>query len=128
LLLGGHWLPLAVTDDLLFRLGTDAQRLGELHDELLPDEGFGTGGFGARIEPYRSRPGTTEFTIFVRNPFEREETATIAFAGDRRTVELAPKGEATATFVVTSDAPRRLAADLTVGAVRFGQQAEAIVE
>jgi hypothetical protein len=32
------------------------------------------------------------------------------------------------TFVVTSDAPRRLAADLTVGAVRFGQQAEAIVE
>jgi len=128
LLLGGHWLPLAVTDDLLFRLGTDAQRLGELHDELLPDEGFGTAGFGARIEPYRSRPGTTEFTVFVRNPFERAETATIGFAGEQRTIELGPKGEAAVTFVVTSEAPRRLAADLTVGSARFGQQAEAIVE
>ena len=128
LLLGGHWLPLAVTDDLLFRLGTDAQRLGELHRELLPDEGFGTAGFGARIEPYRSRVGTTEFTVHVRNPFDRAETATVRFAGEERTVELEPRGEATVTFTVASDGPRRLAADLTVGETRFGQQAEAIVE
>ena len=128
LLLGGHWLPLAVTDDLLLRLGSDAQRLGELHRELLPDEGFGTAGFGARIEPYRSSPGTTEFTVHVRNPFEREQTATVRFAGEEQTLELGAFGEASLSFTVTSAGPRRLAAELTVGETRFGQQAEALVE
>jgi glyoxylase-like metal-dependent hydrolase (beta-lactamase superfamily II) len=128
LLLGGHWLPLAVTDDLLFRLATDAERLRELHHDLLPAEGFGTEGFGARIEPYRSQPGTTEFTVFVRNPFNRDETATVVLDGQTRTVELAPHGEAAVAFTVTSDRARRLAAHLTVGETKFGQQAEAIVE
>jgi glyoxylase-like metal-dependent hydrolase (beta-lactamase superfamily II) len=128
LLLGGHWLPLAVTDDLLFRLATDAERLRELHHDLLPEEGFGTEGFGARIEPYRSQPGTTEFTVFVRNPFDRDETATVVLDGQTRTVELAPHGEAAVAFTVTSDRARRLAAHLTVGETKFGQQAEAIVE
>jgi glyoxylase-like metal-dependent hydrolase (beta-lactamase superfamily II) len=128
LLLGGHWLPLAVTDDLLFRLATDAERLRELHHDLLPAEGFGTEGFGARIEPYRSQPGTTEFTVFVRNPFDRDETATVVLDGQTRTVELAPHGEAAVAFTVTSDRARRLAAHLTVGETKFGQQAEAIVE
>ena len=128
LLLGGHWLPLAVTDDLLFRLATDAERLRELHRELLPEEGFGTQGFGARIEPYRSKPGTTEFTVAVRNPFERDETATVTLDGQTRTVELGPRGEAEVAFTVTSEGPRRLAAELTVGGTKFGQQAEAVVE
>jgi glyoxylase-like metal-dependent hydrolase (beta-lactamase superfamily II) len=128
LLLGGHWLPLAVTDDLLFRLATDAERLRELHRDLLPEEGFGTEGFGARIEPYRSKPGATEFTVFVRNPFDRDETATVVLDGQTRMVELAPHGEAAVAFTVTSGGPRRLAADLTVGETKFGQQAEAIVE
>jgi glyoxylase-like metal-dependent hydrolase (beta-lactamase superfamily II) len=128
LLLGGHWLPLAVTDDLLFRLATDAERLAELHRDLLPEEGFGTEGFGARIEPYRSKPGTTAFTVLVRNPFGREETATVVLDGQTRTVELAPHGEAEVSFTVTSDGPRRLAADLTVGGTKFGQQAEAVIE
>jgi glyoxylase-like metal-dependent hydrolase (beta-lactamase superfamily II) len=128
LLLGGHWLPLAVTDDLLFRLATDAERLRELHRELLPEEGFGTQGFGARIEPYRSRPGTTEFTVAVRNPFDRDETATVTLDGQTQTVELGARGEAEVTFTVTSEGPRRLAAELTVGGTKFGQQAEAVVE
>jgi len=128
LLLGGHWLPLAVTDDLLFRLATDAERLRELHRELLPEEGFGTQGFGARIEPYRSKPGTTEFTVAVRNPFDRDETATVTLDGQTRTVELGPRGEAEVAFTVTSEGPRRLAAELTVGGTKFGQQAEAVVE
>jgi glyoxylase-like metal-dependent hydrolase (beta-lactamase superfamily II) len=128
LLLGGHWLPLAVTDDLHFRLATDAERLRELHRELLPEEGFGTQGFGARIEPYRSRPGTTEFTVAVRNPFDRDETATVTLDGQTQTVELGARGEAEVTFTVTSEGPRRLAAELTVGGTKFGQQAEAVVE
>ncbi len=128
LLLGGHWLPLTVTDDLLSRLTADAERLRELHRELLPAEGFGSEGFGARIEPYRSRPGTTEFTVHVRNPFDRTETATVVFAGLERTLELDPHAEAAVTFTVTSDGSRRLCADLTVGGTKFGAQAEAVVE
>jgi glyoxylase-like metal-dependent hydrolase (beta-lactamase superfamily II) len=128
LLLGGHWLPMPLTADRLFRLGIDAERLVELHRELLPEEGFGTDGFGARIEPYRSSPGTTEFTVFVRNPFDRAETATVAFAGQEQSLELEAHGEAALTFTVTSEGPRRLAATLTVGDAKFGQQAEALVE
>ena len=64
----------------------------------------------------------------VRNPFDREQTATVRFAGEERTVDLEPSGEAAVTFTVTSAGPRRLAAELTVGETRFGQQAEALVE
>jgi glyoxylase-like metal-dependent hydrolase (beta-lactamase superfamily II) len=127
LLLGGHWLPLALTDERLQGLETDARKLTELHTELLPEEGFGTEGFGARIEPYRSAPGTTEFTVLVRNPFDRPESATVVLDGQERTVELDAHGEGTVAFTVTSAGPRRLGADLTVGGTRFGQQAEAIV-
>jgi glyoxylase-like metal-dependent hydrolase (beta-lactamase superfamily II) len=127
LLLGGHWLPLALTDERLQGLETDARKLTELHTELLPEEGFGTEGFGARIEPYRSAPGTTEFTVLVRNPFDRPESATVVLDGQERTVELDARGEGTVAFTVTSAGPRRLGADLTVGGTRFGQQAEAIV-
>src|SRR4051794_19306379 len=55
LFISGHWAPHEVTDELLDRLLADGQRLEELHAELLPEESFGAGGFGARIEPYRSR-------------------------------------------------------------------------
>ena len=128
LLLGGHWLPIELTDARLEQLERDAIRLTELHQKLLPVESFGTAGFGARVEPYRSKPGTTEFTVIVLNPFDSLQTATVVFAGQTQTVELAPHGEATATFTVTSGSPRRLAADLTVGETHFGQQAEAVIE
>jgi glyoxylase-like metal-dependent hydrolase (beta-lactamase superfamily II) len=136
LLLGGHWLPLVVTDDLIDRLTADADRLAELHDELLPAEGFGTDGFGARIEPYRMAPGSTDVTVAVRNPFARPETARVRLvvpAGwdvvpAEREVALEPNGTATVGFRVDAQAPGRIAADLTVGETRFGRQAEAIVE
>jgi glyoxylase-like metal-dependent hydrolase (beta-lactamase superfamily II) len=127
LLLGGHWLPFELTGERLEQLERDAARLVELHEELLPAESFGTAGFGARIEPYRSKPGTTEFTVWVRNPFDRAETATVVFAGETQTVELMPRGEAPVAFTVASDSPRVLAADLTVGDTHFGQQAEAVI-
>jgi glyoxylase-like metal-dependent hydrolase (beta-lactamase superfamily II) len=128
LLLGGHWLPIELTEERLHALERDAARLVELHEELLPAESFGTAGFGARIEPYRSRPGTTEFTVWVRNPFDRAETATVVLAGESQTVELDAHGEATLTFTVTSDSPRTIAADLTIGETAFGLQAEAVIE
>jgi glyoxylase-like metal-dependent hydrolase (beta-lactamase superfamily II) len=136
LLLGGHWLPLAVTDELLDQLETDAERLTALHEALLPADGFGTAPAGARIEPYRAAPGTTEFTVTVLNPFDRTETAhvrLVAPAGwtvepPERDVELEPRGAASLAFRVAATGAGRIAAELTVGDARFGQQAEAIVE
>jgi glyoxylase-like metal-dependent hydrolase (beta-lactamase superfamily II) len=144
LLLGGHWPPQEVTAEWLDRLQVDAERLEELHRKLLPEDvDFGAEGFGARIEPYRStvRAGETlELHVAVRNPFDRQERATVRLvvpAGwpepAAQEVELAPLGEATARFELAVDGVEpvhraRIAADLTVGETPFGQQAEALVE
>jgi glyoxylase-like metal-dependent hydrolase (beta-lactamase superfamily II) len=136
LIVSGHWLPCEVTDELLDALQRDAQRTLELHRELLPEEGFGAEGFGARIEPYRVRGPSAELDVTVRNPFDREETATVRLVvPDGWTVlpaeqqlDLAPHGEDVARFRVTATESGWLAAELTVGETRFGQQAEAHVE
>ena len=136
LLLGGHWLPLRVTDDLLDRLAADAERLAELHRELLPAAGLGTEGFAARIEPYHGTPATTEYRVIVRNPFDTPEPARVRLvvpAGWHTTpaeqeLELTAGGEATATFRVEAAGTGAFAADVTIGETRFGQQAEALVE
>jgi len=135
-IVSGHWLPERVTDEYLDRLLADGRRTAELHRELLPDEGFGAEGFGARIEPYRSKGPTAELDVTVRNPFDRAETATVRLvvpAGWRATpaeqdVQLDAHGESTVRFVVEAAGPGRVAADLTVGGTRFGEQAEAVLE
>jgi len=140
-IVSGHWPPLAVTDALLDGLAADGARVAELHRELLPDEaGFGPGGFGARIEPYRSTVATgaaVELDIEVRNPFDRPETAVVRLVVPAgwaepapQEVALPPRGEAVLHFAaVAGPAARRarVGADLTVGGVPFGQQAEALV-
>jgi glyoxylase-like metal-dependent hydrolase (beta-lactamase superfamily II) len=143
LVVSGHWQPLEVTDAWLQRLAVDGRRLEELHRELLPEEGLGPVGFGARIEPYRSasRPGgELELDVHVRNPFDREATAAVELelpagweaAPARGEIAVEPLGEATLSFRVrvgpTPVRRARVGADLTVGEVRFGQQAEALVD
>jgi glyoxylase-like metal-dependent hydrolase (beta-lactamase superfamily II) len=143
LLIPGHWPPREVTDEYLDRLLADGQRLAELHRELLPleDVDFGAEGFGARIEPYRSQAAAgdaIELDVTIRNPFARVATAAVALAlppgwsaVPSQETELAPLGEATLRFRVTAGTPARRArigADLTVGGVPFGQQAEALVD
>ena len=135
LVLGGHWLPFELTDERLEQLTVDAERFVEAHRDVLAEESFGVGGFGARIEPYRAAPGRTEFAVAVRNPFDRPETARVRLVVPdgwevepaEREVALAPRGEAGVTFTVDATGPGVLAADLTVGETAFGQQAEAIV-
>jgi hypothetical protein len=139
----GHWQPLEVTDAWLEQLTVDGRRVAGLHGELLPDEGFGPEGFGARIEPYRSAApagGEVELEVLVRNPFERRETAAVLLvvplgweaSPSPAEVAVEPYGEATVRFRLrVGDEPARrarVAADLTVGGVRFGQQAEALVD
>jgi glyoxylase-like metal-dependent hydrolase (beta-lactamase superfamily II) len=136
-IISGHWLPREVDDAYLDGLLRDALRVAELHRDVLPEEGFGTDGFGARIEPYRTSAGRrVDFTVTVRNPFDRSETAVVRLdvpAGwtvepERRELDLEPKAEGVVTFAVVPSGPGRLAADLTIGETRFGEQAEAVVE
>jgi glyoxylase-like metal-dependent hydrolase (beta-lactamase superfamily II) len=144
LVISGHWPPQEVTPELLERLAADGARLAELHRELLPEEvEFGPEGFGARIEPYRSRVPSgeqLELSVTVRNPFDRPEVATVRLVvppgwpePEAQEVELAARAEAPVRFSIdTTGAPpaerARIAADLTVGEARFGQQADAVVE
>jgi glyoxylase-like metal-dependent hydrolase (beta-lactamase superfamily II) len=138
IIVSGHWLPLEVKERDLDRMLEDGRRTAELQRELLPEDGFGTTGFGARIEPYRSRvaPGdTVVLDVTVRNPFDRDETAVVALvvpagwdAPPAQEVELEARGEAVVRFSVVAAGAGRVAADLTVGDSRFGQQAEALVE
>lgn len=140
LVVSGHWQPQDVDEAWVEQLRADAVRFVELHRELLPADGFGAQGFGARIEPYRPTlaPGATAaFEVTVRNPFESAETATVRLvvpAGwtaspPEQEIQVEPNGEAVVGFRVTVGATGgRLAADLTVAGARFGQQAEALVE
>jgi glyoxylase-like metal-dependent hydrolase (beta-lactamase superfamily II) len=145
LLISGHWVPRPVTPEYLDELAAAGARLARAHRDLLPLDSvdFGAGGFGARIEPYRSevRGGDAiGVSVQVRNPFGRADEAVVrlvapdgwaALPAECR-MPLAARGTATATFEVrppkgTVARRARIAADLSVGTVRFGQQAEALV-
>jgi glyoxylase-like metal-dependent hydrolase (beta-lactamase superfamily II) len=145
IVVSGHWLPLEVTDEYLDRIEADGRRLAELHRELLPleDVDFDAEGFGARIAPYRShvRAGETlGVEVEVRNPFGRDDVAVVRLVApdgwqvdpEQRDVPLGARQTGVAAFSLRPAGPpvrrARIAADLTVGGVRFGQQAEALVD
>jgi glyoxylase-like metal-dependent hydrolase (beta-lactamase superfamily II) len=145
IVVSGHWFPLDVTDEYLDRIEADGTRMAALHRELLPldDVDFGAEGFGARIAPYRStvRAGETiELEVEVRNPFGRDEAAVVRLAvpdgwqasPEQAEAPLEPHGTGVVRFAVRpADAAvrrARVGADLTVGGVPFGQQAEALVD
>jgi glyoxylase-like metal-dependent hydrolase (beta-lactamase superfamily II) len=145
LFLSGHWPPREVTDEYLEQLLVGGRRLDELHRELLPleDVDFGPEGFPVRIEPYRPTiaPGeAVELDVTVRNPFDRADSAEVrlvtppGWTADppERTVELGARAETQLRFRVSPNGAdsvlrARVAVDLTVGGVRFGEQAEALV-
>jgi glyoxylase-like metal-dependent hydrolase (beta-lactamase superfamily II) len=143
LIVGGHWGPMRVDEAQLDRLLDVGTRIAELHRELLPleDVDFGAEGFGARIEPYRATVapgGELELEVELRNPFDREETGTVRLVvppgwdGDERELTLAPRASATVALRVRAGSEparrARVAADVTVGGIPFGQQAEALVD
>lgn len=143
LLLGGHWPPHEVTPEYVEQIERDAERLAALHDELLPAEGFGEIGFGAGIEPYRAavRAGDSlELQVTARNPFSHEASVDVSlvlpsgWSAERfsDSAQVEPQGDAVFRFVVepTSQPVRRarVAAEVVVDGVPFGQQAEALVD
>ena len=145
LMISGHWLPRPVTEEYLQELHRAGTELARLHRELLPLDvvDFGAGGFGARIEPYRSEVRLGEevaLRVHVRNPFRRDAEASVRLAVPvgwtaepaEVAMNVAALGEAQTDFVVRPGPDRpvrraRIGADLTVDGARFGQQAEALV-
>jgi glyoxylase-like metal-dependent hydrolase (beta-lactamase superfamily II) len=122
LILGGHWPPLEVDDEVLAKLREHGDRVEALHRELLPPERV-----EARIEPYRSRvaPGASfEVDVFVsRGPAEIELVCPEGWS-----VEAVSESGFRVTAAGSPAARVRIAADVAVDGVRYGQLAEALVD
>jgi len=144
LMASGHWEPRWVDDDHLDDLAESGRLVDDLHERLLPLEevGIGPDGQAARLLPYRRTAVVEEpltYTVQVRNPFPERAAAEVALVmplGWRSSeseiaLELGPREEAAVQIVVTPTSAgrrRRLAVDVTIGSLRLGQHAEALVD
>ncbi|MDB4865701.1 MAG: fold metallo-hydrolase [Cohnella sp.] len=140
----GHWSPLWVTPGYFEELARRGDTLERIHRDLLTleDVDFGAEGVGVRLSPYQAKvwPGET-FTLEaeVMNPYQRDALAEIRLnvppgwlvEPERAETPLLPSGIERLSFRVTPCGPPRrrvrIAADLRVDGIQFGQQAEALV-
>ncbi|THG29255.1 MBL fold metallo-hydrolase [Naasia lichenicola] len=144
LLLSGHWEPREVEPGYLDFLQEAVDGLEAVHRELLPlDElDLGADGVLCRITPYRSSlasGSTAAFVATVRNPHPTAAEATIGIvvpdgwsADSIAPVLLQPGEEREIQFELICGAQpasrARVAADVTIGDLRLGQHAEALVD
>lgn len=143
LMLSGHWTPRRVDAAYLDDLAEQGEQIVALHADLLPDElDAGPDGVLARIRPYRATVatgGTVALTVEVRNPLPRAAVVRCVpvlppgwAAQPVAEVELAAGASTTLPLVVTvgEDAVsrERVAVDLTIGELRLGQHAEALLD
>ncbi|MGW0805338.1 MBL fold metallo-hydrolase [Nonomuraea sp. NPDC002799] len=145
LMVSGHWRPRWVDDDYLRMLTERGEELVALHHDLLPpaDLDLGADGVLCRLTPYLSSVpagGEIVLTATVRNPWPGKAVATIEPVvppGWRRepgstTLRLAGGAVEQVRLRLGADlVPRRrvrLAVDLTIGGLRLGQHAEALVD
>lgn len=145
LLLSGHWEPRAVDPGYLDYLAYAGEDLDEMHEALLPlDElSLGADGVLARITPYRSRvvvASELTVTMTVRNPHPATaetvlrpvlptgwstptpELTFVLDAGEERDVPILVRCGSTAVRRA------RVSVDITIGSLRLGQHAEALVD
>jgi glyoxylase-like metal-dependent hydrolase (beta-lactamase superfamily II) len=145
LMISGHWAPRRVDDAYLDLLEEKGAELACLHRELLPlsDVDFEAEGVGAWLRPYQvtTAPGLPfPISCEARNPFADADEVTVALVVPdgwhtnpaSATARVPGRASEMFEFVVTpGETPcrrARLGADLTVGATRFGQHAEALVD
>jgi glyoxylase-like metal-dependent hydrolase (beta-lactamase superfamily II) len=144
LIITGHWEPLEVPPGYFDNLDARGTLLATLHRDLLPLETVdtGAGGFCAVLYPYQVDAAPAQpFSVSadVTNPFHHDCPADVRLtvpagwtaAPDVQRVTLAAGAAQTLTFTVMPDAApvyrARIAVDVTVAGVPFGQQAEALV-
>lgn len=144
LMASGHWEPRRVDDDYLDHLAEAGRLVDDLHARLLPldDVGIGPDGQAARLLPYRSAAAVDEtmtFSVQVRNPRRDRAKAVVSLvlpvgwrsSADEIALDLGPLEEADVQVTVTPTSAgrrQRIALDVTVGALRLGQHAEALVD
>jgi glyoxylase-like metal-dependent hydrolase (beta-lactamase superfamily II) len=145
LILAGHWDPIAVDDQYLADLAAAGEQLSRFHEALLPlaEIDLGAEGFIAWIRPYESvvpAGEPSDFSVVVHNPFagRRELNARIVVpqgwhaTPDAVRLSIDEAANDVCEFQVVppagADVRRaRIAVDLTIGGMRFGQHAEALV-
>ncbi|GIG35861.1 MBL fold metallo-hydrolase [Cellulomonas pakistanensis] len=144
-MVSGHWEPRWVDDAYLGMLEQEGEELVQMHHDLLPlDElDLGSDTRMARIAPYVSAVPAGQparFTVTVRNPTREDRKATLRAVlplgwrahPDEAVVALPPSGHAEVDLEVVPTGPgavrRRLAVDVSIGDLRLGQHAEALVD
>ncbi len=148
ILLTGHWGVQEVDEEFFRNLLEKDKELARLHDQLLPHEEVDFGReveFVARIEPYQlvAEGGSKiDYELELINPFadNKEAIIDIICSDDRilngkkteLKVELLPGEVKRVSFQVNiaegvQIRRARIAADITIGDNKFGQQAEALI-
>ena len=145
IILTGHWEPMQVTPDYYDGLDEIGTVIDNLHSDLLPLEqvGFDANGFAGRIKPYQNfvAAGTSfDVEVAVHNPYKEGAEACVNLVIPegwqvhpiQQLVSLPASGIVQGicfTITPASNATRRarIAADITINAHHFGQQAEALV-
>ncbi|WP_194420916.1 MBL fold metallo-hydrolase [Microbacterium abyssi] len=144
LMASGHWEPRWVDDEYLEYLAESGRFVDELHERLLPldDLSIGPDGQVARVTPYRRRATVDEqleYAVHVRNPLAGRAAARLTPVlpiGWRSSqpeidLDLGPSEEASVLLTVTPSSAgsrQRLAIDVTIGDLRLGQHAEALLD
>ena len=145
LLASGHWEPRWVEPGYLDYLAHEGRELIAMHEELLPLDEFAMDADSvfARATPYRSRvaPGTdVVYTLDVRNPHPHdadvrvETVAPLGWRSPREPIVHRVAAGGTAGIEIVVGAPAeptrraRIAFDVTIGDLRLGQHAEALVD
>ncbi|WP_216852882.1 MBL fold metallo-hydrolase [Phytoactinopolyspora halotolerans] len=145
LMVSGHWKHRWVDDAYLDMLAEQAEEVVQIHQELLPlDElDIQPDGVVAHIAPYRNRVttgGKVRLDVTVRNPVRAAAEAIVhpvlpegwSCAPEALVLKLEEGETATAELVIATDGEERrrarVAVDVTVGTLRLGQHAEALVD
>lgn len=144
LLASGHWEPRWIDDEYLDHLDDAARLVDDLHRRLLPLENLSIGpdGQAARLLPYRARAAVGEpvaYTVQLHNPLREPAPARIApvlplgwrSSEERIDLSLDPGEEAVVHLTVMPSVAgrrQRIAIDVTIGDLRLGQHAEALLD
>lgn len=144
LMASGHWDPRWVDDDYLDYLAESGDLVDELHARLLPleDVGIGPDGLAARLAPYRCEATVGDVVVYtarVRNPLPQHAETRLSLVlpiGWRSSqpeiaLDLGPSEEASVQLTVTPGSAgrrQRVAIDVTIGELRLGQHAEALLD